>query len=375
VSARRLKVLLVIDRVGSAGGAERFTFGLAAHLPRERFDPWVCSTWQPNPATAHALGVQGVRVVSLGRESRRKPPGLWKLTRLLRQERFDVMHNNKFGSNVWGTVIGRACRVPVILAQEHSWSYEGNPLRVWLDGHIVGRLATRFIAVSREDAEAMVRIEGVPEEKVVMIPSASYIPPSTSPPPLRQELSLGADVPVVATACVLRPEKAIPVLLDAFADVVQALPEARLLIAGDGPCRSDLEKQARGLGIGSRVHFLGHRGDVIAVLRAADVAALSSDREGSPLFVAECMAAGTPLVASAVGGVPDMVDHDRTGILVRPRDPVALAEALLRLLRNPSARERLATQASRHLAEYTIDAVAARYGELYEELAREAGIS
>lgn len=375
MSARRLKVLMVIDRAGTSGGAERFALGLAAHLPHDQFEPWVCSTWTAHPTGRAQLSEFGVPLVELGRQSRWQAYRFASLAPLLWRERFDILHTHKFGSNLWGTVIGRACRVPVIVAQEHSWSYHGNPLRIWLDRHVVSQLATRFVAVSRADASAMVRIEGVPAEKVVVLPSASYIPPPPSSRPVREELSLSEEVPVVATACVLRPEKAVTLLLEAFAAVLRDLPAAHLLIAGDGPCRAELEKQARQLRIDSGVHFLGYREDVVSVLRAADVAVLSSHREGTPLLVAECMAAGTPLVASAVGGIPDMVRDGETGVLVPPQDAAALQKALLRLLRDPAGRERLANRASGQLANYTIDAVAARYGKLYQQLAQTVGIS
>jgi glycosyltransferase involved in cell wall biosynthesis len=375
MSPRRLKVLLVVDRAGMSGGAERFVPGLAEHLPRDRFAPWVCSTWEADAAVGTRLRELGIPLIELGRRSRWQVHRFAGLAALLRRERFDIMHNHKFGSNLWGTVIGRACGVPVVIAQEHTWSYQGNRLRVWLDGNVIGRWATSFLAVSAADAERMVRIEGVAPEKVEVMTASAYLPREVSSEgDIRNELGLGPGTPLVAVAAVLRPQKALDVLLTAHARVLERLPDAHLVIAGDGDCRPDLERLAGRLALDGQVHFLGNRTDVDGILRAADVAALSSDFEGSPMFVAECMASGRPLVSTAVGGIPDMLEGGRSGVLVAPRDPDALADAVIRLLNDPQERERLAAEGSRRLADFSAEAVARPYAELYERLAQRAGI-
>jgi glycosyltransferase involved in cell wall biosynthesis len=358
----------MIDFAATTGGAERFAVGLAAHLPPSRFETWVCATRSSDPLAARMLDDAGVRHLTLGRTAKWDVHRLGGVAAVLRRHRFDVLHTHKFGSNLWGAVIGTACRVPVIVAHEHSWSYEGNPSRAWLDGQVIGRAATRFIAVSSADGRRMVSREGVDPAKVLVIPTA-YIPsPASAGTDLRTELGLDDSVPLIAIAAVLRPEKRLDLLLEAHARVTASLPGARLAIAGDGPCRTGLERRAGELGIGDSVHFLGRRADVDGVLGAADVAALSSDREGLPLLVFECMANGLPIVATAVGGIPDVVQDGQTGILVPRRDPEALAGGLLELLGNPVRRQAMATQARAALHGYTIEAVAGRFGALYESL-------
>jgi glycosyltransferase involved in cell wall biosynthesis len=280
-----------------------------------------------------------------------------------------------FGSNVWGTILGRASGVPVIVAHEHNWSYSGDPLRMWIDRRVIGRLATRFVAVSRANQERMVRVEGIPAERIVVLPTA-YIPRDLgSGPDIRSALGLAPDSPLIAVAAILRVEKALDVLLDAHAQVIRRFPEAHLVIAGDGPCQDELERSASRLQIGDRVHFLGARLDVDAILRAADVGAMSSDWEGMPLFVFECMAAGTPLVATSVGGVPEVVEDGTTGLLVPARDPTALAGAIAELLSDPQLRERLAVAAAERIDEFTIESVALRFASMYETLVTQAARS
>jgi glycosyltransferase involved in cell wall biosynthesis len=367
-SPPRTRILFLIDYACCTGGAERLAVGLATHLGQDRFEPWMCATRETDPVAARALSDAGVRHLTLGRRAKWDVHRLGALACVLRRERFDILHSHMFGSNLWGTLIGSACRVPAVVAHEHSWSFEGNPGRAWLDGNVIGRLATKFVAVSTADRHRMISEEGVSADKVVVIPNG-YIPaPVPSNHDVRAELSLAPDVPVIGIAAVLRPEKRIDLLLRAHARVRSRLPRAQLVIAGDGKCRRDLERQARELGLDGSVHFLGARTDVDSVLRAADVAALSSDREGSPLLVFECMANNTPLVATAVGGIPDVVEDGRTGVLVPRRDVRALADGMINLLSDPERRGRMAAAAREVLGRYTIDATVSRFTELYESV-------
>jgi glycosyltransferase involved in cell wall biosynthesis len=162
------------------------------------------------------------------------------------------------------------------------------------------------------------------------------------------------------------------VLIEAHAQVLSSVPNAHLVLAGDGPCRPELESLAAKLGLAASTHFLGRRGDVDAIIRALNVGVMSSDFEGTPLFALECLTNRTPLVATAVGGLLDIIESGRTGILVPPRQPGPLAEAISALLLDPERRRRLADGAAEKLALYSMDAIVARFTELYEALAAQA---
>lgn len=375
MSGARVPVLMLIDNLDeNVGGGERFVVGLATELAGERYDVTVCTTRRARGAVLEALLDGGVRHFSLGRQSRRELVRFRRLAGELRAKPPQVLHAHKFGSNVWGTLFGRAFRVPVVIAHEQTWSYEGNPLRKLLDGRVIGRLASAFVAVSTADAERMVALEGVPAEKVVMIPN-SYIPSWRAPAAgwsLRGELGLPTSAELIGTAAMLRPQKAQHVLVDGFARLASSRADAHLVIAGEGECREALEAQVRRLGLVGRVHLLGHRDDTDAILSELDVAALSSDYEGTPLFAFECFARGTPLVATRVGGLVDIVDDGVDGRLVPRRDPEALAEALAALLRDPEQRRALATAAERRLESFRMPQIAARFADLYERLLADA---
>ena len=363
---------MMIDGIGEgSGGGERMAAGLARAVAQKGEEVTLCVTRGVSEEDAASMRGAGVRVLGLDRRSALHL-GAWRpLLRMLREERFDVLHAHKFGSNVWGVLFGRLRRVPVVIAHEQTWSYRGNPPRKALDW-LMGRFSSAFVAVSSLDRERMIAKEHIPADKIAMIPNA-YVPRPVEPRDLRAELGLDADVPVVGTAAVLRPQKALEVLVDAFATVADRHPGAHLVIGGDGERRGALEEQAARLGLGSRTHFLGMREDVPNLLQAFDVAAMSSDFEGTPLFAAECMASGTPLVATRVGGLPDLVEDGVSGILVPPRDPSALAGAIDGLLADPALRARIGEAARERSELFSLPHTADRFISLYRSLLAEAG--
>lgn len=370
---RRLRVLVLIDKAHDTGGAERFAVALATHLPQDRIEPWLCSTRRAEPNAVRALAGAGVPHINLGRRAKWDLHRLAAVVALLRRERFDVVHSHMFGSNLWGAVLGRAAGVPVILPHEHVWSYAGNRMRAWLDGHVIGRLATRFLTISEASREHMVGVEHIPAGKIVVMPTA-YVPRPGPATDVRAELGLPRGTPLIGVASVLRPQKSLDVMLDAHRLVVERVPEAHLVIAGDGECLPDLQARTDALGLRSHVHFLGLRQDVDSLLRQVEVGAMSSRWEGMPLFALECMAAGTPLVATDVGGLPELIRSGESGLLVPPADPAALAGALVATLLDEDLRRRLAAGAARRIDEFRIDRVASRFADLYEALRAPAAL-
>jgi glycosyltransferase involved in cell wall biosynthesis len=366
-----MKILMLVDQIGAeAGGAERMASALAGEIA-ERGEPiTLCVTRGVSAAEAEPLERQGVRVLGLERGSRFDLGAFGPLRRLLREQDFDVLHAHKFGSNVWGVLFGRLARVPLVIAHEHTWSYEGEPLRKLADW-LIGRFATRFLAVSSLDRKRMIERERVPADKIVVIPNPHIPRPEAPAGDLRAELGLEPGTPLVGTVAVLRAQKALEVLIEAFAQLGEPHSDARLVIAGDGGCRTQLEVAAREQGVEQRAHFLGTRQDVPALLAAFDVAAMSSDFEGSPLFALECLASGTPLVATRVGGLPDIVEDGVSGLLVPPRDPAAMAQAIGSLLSDPGLADRIGEGAVVRAGEFslrrTTDRVLALYGELLDQ--------
>lgn len=380
-SGGRLRVVTLVDHLGTSGGGERLAMEISKRLDRERFEPIHCaSRYDPElagPATRAAaaeLHEAGVRVLGLGRTSARSIHEWRPLVSLLRRERVEVLHSHKFGSNVWAAVLGRLARVPVVVAHEHTWSFEGQPVRRFLDRELIARGTDAFIAVSSDDRRKMIEIEGIKPDDVTFVPNGIDAVREGDGAKVREELGIAPDAPVVGAVAVLREQKALDVLIRAAAELLGELPGLRVLIAGDGPERERLEALASELGADGAVTLLGIRSDVPDLLAALDVAALSSDYEGSPLAVMEYMDAGLPVAATRVGGVPDLIEDGVHGFLVDPQDPAALAAAIGRLLRDREAAAAMGARArERRRSEFTIDNTVRTLERMYEELLTRSG--
>lgn len=373
----RVRVVTLVDFLTAQSGAERLALDVATHLDPARFESTLCiSRWpppgEPDAAAREALeqlSASGVELVGLGRRGKLDVWVWWRLVRLLRRKRVDVLHAHKFGSNVWGTLAGRLARVPVVLAHEHTWSYEGQPMRRLLDRELIARGADRFIAVSREDQRRMIEVEKIDPARTLYLPNGIRPAAPFDERDLRAELGIAPQVPLIGLVGVLRPQKAVHVLLRAIAALRPETPDVQALVVGEGPERARLERLAAELSVADAVRFLGHRSDVPALLRALDIAVCSSDYEGSPLAVLEYMEAGLPIVSTAVGGIPDLIESGVHGLLVPAEDPPALASAVAELLREPQRARQMGAQArARRLAEFDFDAMVRRIEALYDEL-------
>jgi glycosyltransferase involved in cell wall biosynthesis len=369
----------MVDAIGTAGGGEAIARQIATHLDRGRFEVSFCATrWEPDAEAEPALAElreAGIEFHGLQRGSRFDLRPWRRLVAAARRGGIDILHTHKIGSNVWGALLSPLIGNSVFVAHEHTWSYEGDPQRVLLDRELIARRADAFVAVSREDQRRMVEVERVPPAKTRFI--ANGIPPF--PPPdarrdVRAELGIGPEQPVVGVVATLRPQKALDVLIEAVPLLRAELPGAVVLIVGGGDVEGGPEEErlhglARELDLGPALRFLGERHDVPDLVASFDVAALSSDFEGSPLSVMEYMEAGKPVVATRVGGLPDLVEDGVSGLLVEPRDPPALAAALAEVLGDPERAARMGEAGRRRRREeFSIEATARHIGDLYEEL-------
>lgn len=379
----RIPVLALVDHLGSTGGAERLALEIAVRLDRSRFDSALCASrfapeGEPNSSERHALEMMrdsGVHFLPLTRRRRAEALPWRRLLAFIRNQHTQVLHAHMFGSNVWGTVIGRACRVPVVVTHEHTWSFEGEPIRRFLDRELIARFSDAFIAVSREDQRKMIEIERIPERHTRFLPNGIDPEPPTAGRDTRADLGIEEDAPVICSVGALRAQKAHEILIEAAVKLRREHPGLRVLIAGEGPQRRELQALLDRLGMDDSVALLGRRMDVPDLLRIADVAVCSSSFEGSPLAVMEYMEAELPIVSTAVGGVADLIDHDIHGLLVQPEDPGALARAVDELLRDPARGRTMGRHArERRRREFDLDVMVAKVEALYEELLAARGV-
>lgn len=369
--------MTLIDHADVVGGAELLAVHIAAGLDPERFESHLCASRSPregqDPAVDEAIGLlrsAGVRYHTLGR---RRKSDVWRwagFVRLLRGERIDVLHAHKFGSNAWGVVCGRLARVPLVIAHEHTRNdpYGANRLRTFIDRGLIAKYSDAFVAVSRADQRYMVQDERIPLERTVFMPNGS---PTNAPTPgvdARELLGVDVVTPTVGSAGFMHRRKRFDLLIRAGAILREEFPALRVLIAGDGDEREALQALTAQLGLDETVVLLGRRTDVVDLLAGFDVAVCCSDHEGSPISVMEYMGAARPIVATSVGGNPDLIEDGREGLIVPPGDHVALAEAIARLLRDRELAVRLGAAArERRDREFTIEAMCGRVEALYRE--------
>ena len=236
---------------------------------------------------------------------------------------------------------------------------------------VLGRLPSAVFAVS-SDLRHYMTLEGFAARRVRVIHNGvdPGLPPTRADrDAARRACGLTARTPVIGAVGRLDPVKDLDTLVRAFATLRHAHPALRLLVVGDGPERAGLEERASALGVGSAVSFLGYRADARQILPALDVYVNSSLHEGVSLTILEAMAAAVPVVATSVGGTPEVVADDETGVLVPSRSPVALASAVSHLLVNPDRRAQLG-RAGRSRVErlFSLDAMTARYLDVYRGL-------
>lgn len=355
------------------GGAEAQLVGLATRLQARGWDVGVISMIRP-AALGDELRAAGVPVASLGmRRGVPDPRGLLRLASLLRAWRPRILHTHMVHANLLGRVARLLYRVPVLVSTAHGVE-EGGRWREW-GYRLTDWLCDVTTHVSRAGADRYVRVGAVPAHKVLVVPNGvdtdRFRPDPAARERLRSQLGVGSRFVWLAVGR-LEPVKDFPSLLQAFAHLRRDGHDPVLWLVGDGPEAPRLRAEARELRVEGAVRFWGVRRDVPALMSAADALALPSRSEGQPLVLLEAAACGLPVVATDVGGVREVVEDGRTGFLVPPGDPEALAGAMARLMALPPPRRAAMGQAARGYVEarYALERVVDRWEALYRDLLR-----
>lgn len=341
---------------------------LMTHLDQNRFKVAAVSLADPEGSILERrLAEEGFRVNYLG-----KRPGFdlrmpQRIRNVVRKFRPDVIHSHLCLHYLFPALIGFHALPHVAtihLPADGQYKQLLRPL-----ARVAFRRGVIPVAVSQEVAQWMKQFQGAKDCLVIPngIPVSDYQHPSVSRQAWRKEHGFSdADVLFVCVAR-LEKQKNHAMLLKAFAHSFQAGGPGHLVLAGDGTCRQELELQVRELRLEHQIHFLGRRSDIPELLGASDVFILPSQNEGNPLSLMEAMAAGLPVVATAVGGVPELLEDHKSGFLVVPGDWEAMGGAMLRLLENIEMRRTMAAFAVQQAVEiFSATRMAQGYMELYE---------
>ncbi|HTM01127.1 MAG TPA: glycosyltransferase [Candidatus Omnitrophota bacterium] len=299
--------------------------------------------------------------------------GTWDLDSILRLAsatraiRPHVVHWHAARAHALGAMAALAAPGPVrVLSRRVDF-----PVRGSLGSRLLYGLPIEAIAAISEGVRRALEASGVPGRVIRVIPSGIDLEPFEEPfdrAAARASLGIAPDEVLAIQIAALAPHKSQTTLLQAAAAAAGAAPRLRVWIAGEGALREALLVEHRSLGLGERVRFLGFREDVVPLLRAADLFVLSSYLEGLGTSVLDAMAAGLPVVGTAVGGVPEIVESEATGLLVPPRDPGALAAAMARLSADPALRAAMGARGRERARAFSADRTAALTRALYEEL-------
>jgi glycosyltransferase involved in cell wall biosynthesis len=344
---------------------------LASRLDSRRFNVLVCSLKGEGPV-ARAMRERGVRVVTLNGCGAWDIRVLSRLFRLIRQERPEILHAFLGFANLAASLIGRLLGVPVII-----WSYRD--VEVWkTKAHwLVDRLAVRWADAITCCSDAvrqfvLARMNGQAPKFSTIHNGVDLETFNRSRTVSRAELNLREGGFVIGTVSRLdEPKKGLAVMLRALADLAgqDGIPAWQWVLVGDGPARERLRSLASELGLSGQVMFAGMRDDVASVLPVMDIFVCPSLYEGFGIAIVEAMAAGRPVVASAVGGIPEIVVHEDTGLLVPPGDAAALAGALATLLTHPDqARAMGARGQARARERFSIETAVQQHQQLYASL-------
>jgi sugar transferase (PEP-CTERM/EpsH1 system associated) len=318
----------------------------------------------------------GARVACLGKPSGLHLRTMGRMGTLLRTLRPDIVHTHQIGALFYAGPAGRLSGARAVVHTEHGKHYPGR-FRTRLLARLAGRWAERFFCVSQDIATAAVALGIVPSRKVRVVPNGidtTRFGQGGDRTAVRRWLGLPPEAIVIGTVGRLDEIKRQDLLIRAFGVVRVRFPEVHLLLVGDGPRRDELRGLAEGLGLIDCVHFAGYQAEPERFLQAMDLFALTSRSEGMPLSILEAWAAGLPVVASRVGGLPELIAQGRTGLLFAPDDETELARALAELIGDPGRAQQIGARGrDRARSQFDVSVMAGRYDGHYRELLANRG--
>jgi glycosyltransferase involved in cell wall biosynthesis len=374
--ARRPRVLHLINSF-EIGGTERQAVELIKRLNPEQYDVRLAALRNLGPFYSEIEdrfpNVPEFPLTSFYNLNAARQ--LARLRALMARERIDILHAHDFYAGVIGAAAARLAGVRVIACQRHL-KLSDRAVHEW-GTRLIHRLAHRILVNSEAIRAHILSRDGSPARKIVVIkngisPLARSSESMSLHDSLCRELNVMNDSKLIGMVARLQPVKGHKFFIEAAANIINKEPKAQFVLAGGGPLKGDIEDQAVRLGIKDRLHLLGDRTDVARLVASLDLLVLASLHEGLPNAVMEAMAAGVPVVATAVGGTKELITDGETGYLVPPADADSLAERITYAMANEADRMRVAARGCQFInAEFGMGRMVESVERLYDELMRE----
>ena len=374
-AASRARVVY-LSHTFAVGGAEEMVLNLVRHLPA-RFEPTVVCIHDAGPI-GEEIRRTGVPFEVLGlTPGLRRPADVLRLRDFLHDLQPDIVHTFLLTGSVYGRFAAMMARVPIVIGTEVN-IYERKQLAHRLAERWLMRGTDAVIASAESVRDFYVKQVDADPEKVRVIYNAvdwSQLETSMTRDQMRAEFTIPADAPLAGIIARLTEQKAHRVLFDAMAQRAD-LAALHLLVIGDGELRGELQRRVAALGLEPRVHFAGARRDLGNVLAAIDVFVMPSLWEGLPLSLVLAMGAGLPVIATRVAGIPEVIEHDVSGLLVPPGDKDQLSAALARVTSDAALRARLGEAARAFVRpRFGVDRYVASITDLYSDLLAAKGMA
>lgn len=387
---RKIRVLQIITRL-IVGGAQETVMLIADKLDKDRYQVEVICGPQTGSegSLIEEIRRRGipltilpdlVREIAFVKDCR----AFWKLYKMMKTGAFDIVHTNSSKAGILGRWAAWLAKVPIVVHTVHGWGHHEHQraivrrLFIWLE-RISAAVTDRLVVVSPRNIEKGLADRIASREKYITIRSGieldEFMHPSMERPAMRARLGISPDAPVVGTVTRLSPQKAPADFVTAAIAVAEAIPSAHFVIVGDGPLRGQLEAMIAQAGLQHRFHLTGLRRDVPELLTAFDVFALPSLWEGLPRVLPQAMAAGLPIVATAVDGNVEAVNDGENGLLVPPGDSERLSHAIRALLSDQQTAAEMGERGRQRVNEFSAQKMVEDIGRLYQNLLHDKAFS
>jgi glycosyltransferase involved in cell wall biosynthesis len=381
---KKLKVLQIITRLDKGGSAEN-TFLTAMGLDKNDYEVTLMSGPVKDPGQdrkkeigesriRHIFILELVRNISLINDF----IAFLKIYRVLRKEKFDIVHTHTSKAGFLGRLAAKLAGAPIIIHTPHGHVFFGyfgsfkTKIFILLE-KLASCLTDKIVALTNGEKEDYIAYKVARKEKLVVISSGVDLnrlkePSSEEKKNFKKGLGISENSLVIGTVGRLVPVKGPEFLVEAAQWIISRNPDTFFMFTGDGDLRPMLEKRALDLGIKDNIIFLGWRDDVTKIISAYDVFVLPSLNEGMGRVLVEAMSLGKPIVASNIGGIPDLVSHGKNGFLVPPKNPKELAKYIQILLNNKEMREKMGLAGKRMAMNFSAKIMLKKISDLYEEL-------